>query len=55
MFTQNSQITGNKNVISIKIPSLEILRISKFKGGFSFVKQQSRNMWCKHIKITNIK
>lgn len=33
---------------SIKKPRLEILRISNFKGGFSFVKQQGRNMWCKY-------
>jgi len=41
--------------MSIKKPNLEILKISKFKGGFSFVKQQSRNMWSKHIEIANIK
>lgn len=29
---------------SIKKPNLEILKISKFKGNFSFVKQQSRDL-----------
>ncbi len=49
---KNEKRNCQQNWISIKKPNLEILKISKFKGGFSFVKQQSRNMWSKHIQIT---
>ena len=49
-------INKMKNVLhSIKNLNLEIIIINIFKGGFSFVKQQSRNMWSKYIKVTIIK
>ena len=49
------KIEKYKKNMSIKKPNLEILKISKFKGGFSFVIQQSRNMWGQYLKITNTK
>ena len=52
---KNSKYSWKLIKNSIESLDLEILTLSNFKGGFSFVIQQSRNMWSKHIKTTTTK